>query len=104
MDATIEQTIRHRIDVEKARTAPPAEAVAVPLIPTGRYTNPVFYEREKERIFGRSWLFVGHQSEWPELGSYRLTERSGAPIDVGSGLVENIVKTVMVGLAVRPRG
>lgn len=85
MDTTLEQTIRERIEVEKARTGPPAEAVPIPLIPTRRYTDPAFHELEKERIFGRSWLFVGHESEWPEPGAYRLTSRSGAPIVVVRG-------------------
>ena len=85
MDATLENTIRGRLDAEKARTSPPAEAVPVPLIPTGRYTDPAFFELEMERVFARSWLFVGHESEWPEPGSYRLTARSGAPIVVVRG-------------------
>ena len=73
MDATLEATIRERIEDEKARTEPPPDAIPVPLIPTGRYTDPAFYELETERVFGRSWLFAGHESEWPEPGSYRLT-------------------------------
>ena len=85
MDATLEATIRERIDGEKARTAPPPDAIPVPLIPTGRYTDPGFHELEKERVFARSWLFAGHESEWPEPGSYRLTTRSGAPIVVVRG-------------------
>jgi len=85
MDATLESTIRERIETEKARTAPPAESVVVPLIPTGRYTDPGFYELEKERLFARTWLFVGHESEWAESGSYRQMTRSGAPIVVVRG-------------------
>ncbi len=85
MDAIFEQTIRDRIDLEKARTDPPAGAITVPLIPTGRYTDPAFHELERARVFGRTWLFVGHESEWPDSGSYRLTTRSGAPIVVVRG-------------------
>ena len=85
MDATLEATIRGRIDAEKARTAPPAEAIPVPLIPTERYTDPAFHELERERVFARTWLFVGHESEWPEPGAYRLMTRSGAPIVVVRG-------------------
>jgi phenylpropionate dioxygenase-like ring-hydroxylating dioxygenase large terminal subunit len=85
MDVTLEKRIRERIDVEKSRTAPPPDAVAVPLIPTGRYTDPRFYELERERVFGRTWLFAGHESEWPDNGSYRLVTRSGAPIVVVRG-------------------
>ncbi len=85
MDATLESTIRERIETEKARTAPPAEAVVVPLIPTERYTDPAFYELEKERLFARTWLFVGHESEWAEPGAYRQMTRSGAAIVVVRG-------------------
>jgi phenylpropionate dioxygenase-like ring-hydroxylating dioxygenase large terminal subunit len=85
MDATLEQHIRERIEVEKGRTAPPDDAIAVPLIPTARYTDPAVYALEQERVFGRCWLFAGHESEWPEPGSYRLTTRSGAPIVVVRG-------------------
>ena len=85
MDATLETTIRDRIEAEKARAEPPADAVAVPLIPTGRYTDPAFHELERSRVFARTWLFVGHESEWPTSGSYRLMSRSGAPIVVVRG-------------------
>jgi phenylpropionate dioxygenase-like ring-hydroxylating dioxygenase large terminal subunit len=85
MDAALETRIRDRIDAEKARTGPPPDAVAVPPIPTGRYTDPAMYDLERQRVFPRTWLFVGHESEWPEAGSYRRTERSGAPIVVVRG-------------------
>jgi phenylpropionate dioxygenase-like ring-hydroxylating dioxygenase large terminal subunit len=85
MDTSLETTIRERIDAEKARTEPPVDAVTVPLIPTGRYTDPAFFELERARVFARTWLFVGHESEWPASGSYRLTSRSGAPIVVVRG-------------------
>lgn len=85
MDATLEATIRERIEAEKTRTEPPPEAVPVPLIPAGRYTDPDMFELEQERIFGRVWLFAGHESEWPESGSYRLFTHSGAPIVVVRG-------------------
>ena len=64
MDAVLEQRIRDRIAVEKARTAPPPEAVPVPLIPTGRYVDPAFAALEREHVFARSCLFAGHESEW----------------------------------------
>lgn len=85
MDATLEHTIRDRIDREKGRTAPADDAVPIPLIPTERYTDPAFWALEQEAVFRRCWLFAGHESEWPEPGSYRLTERSGAPVVVVRG-------------------
>ena len=80
------QTIRDRIEAEKARTEPPADAVAVPLIPTGRYTDPAFHELET--VSGSS-AGPGSSSatspSGPTPGSYRLTTRSGAPIVVVRG-------------------
>ncbi|MFN7150414.1 MAG: aromatic ring-hydroxylating oxygenase subunit alpha [Microthrixaceae bacterium] len=85
MDTTLETTIRERLRTEKQRSGPPADAVAVPLIPTSRYTDPAFFELERERVFPRTWLFMGHESEWPQPGSYRSSERSGAPVVVVRG-------------------
>lgn len=85
MDAALDRRIRDRIEAEKARTAAPDGAVEIPPIPTERYTDPAFYEAEQQHLFAASWLFVGHESEWPEPGSYRLTSRSGAPIVVVRG-------------------
>lgn len=85
MDAVLEQSIRERIEMEKSRTGPPPDAVAVPLIPTSRYSDPAFFELERKQIFGKTWLFAGHVSEWPENGSYRLFTRSGSPIVVVRG-------------------
>ena len=85
MEAVLEQQIRSRIAAEKARTQPPPEAVPVPLIPTGRYVDPAFHDLERSHLFARSWLFVGHESEWPEAGCYSQYTRSGAPIVVVRG-------------------
>ena len=34
------------------------------------YTSPEDYEREKEAIFYRSWNFIGHVGQLPDIGSY----------------------------------
>lgn len=39
-------------------------------LPARYYTDPAIFEREKERIFLRSWLFVGHESQIAEPGGY----------------------------------
>ena len=85
MDAVLDQRIRERIAVEKERTAPPPDAVPVPLIPTRRYTDPDVYNLEREHVFATTWLFAGHESEWPEPGSYRQFTRTGAPIVIVRG-------------------
>jgi phenylpropionate dioxygenase-like ring-hydroxylating dioxygenase large terminal subunit len=85
VEAVLEQQIRLRIAEEKARTQPPPEAVPVPLIPTERYVDPAFHALERERVFARSWLFAGHESDWPESGCYSQFTRSGAPIVIVRG-------------------
>ncbi len=85
MDATLERTIRERIEFEKARTEPAPDSIAVPLIPTERYTDPEFFALEIERIFHRTWLFAGHESEWAEPGAYRVFDRAQAPIVIVRG-------------------
>lgn len=37
------------------------------------YVDPVVFALEQERIFRRAWLYVGHESEVPRAGDYRLT-------------------------------
>jgi benzoate/toluate 1,2-dioxygenase subunit alpha len=44
------------------------------------YTDPEIFELEMERIFGRSWLFVGHSSQVPDPGDYITTELARQPI------------------------
>ncbi len=85
MDAVLEQQIRDRLATDKGRTAPPPEAIPVPPIPPARYVDPAFHALELERVFGRSWLFAGHESEWPDPGSYRQYTRSGEPILIVRG-------------------
>ena len=44
------------------------------------YTDPQIFEDEMERIFHRGWVFVGHASEIPEPGDYRLAWVGRYPI------------------------
>ncbi len=37
------------------------------------YTDPAIFEIEMEKIFGRVWLYVGHESLVPEPGDYYCT-------------------------------
>src|SRR5258707_3084300 len=37
------------------------------------YTDEAIFADEMERIFHRWWVYVGHESEVPEVGDYRST-------------------------------
>lgn len=41
-------------------------------VPEYVFAHRDIWELELERIFGRSWIFIGHGSEIPERGDYRL--------------------------------
>src|SRR5690625_1485735 len=40
------------------------------------YTDPEIFELEMDRIYGRAWVYVGHESQVPEVGDY-ITTRIG---------------------------
>ena len=44
------------------------------------YTDQQIFEDEMERVFHRGWVFVGHASEIPEPGDYRLAWVGRYPI------------------------
>ncbi len=46
-------------------------------LPAWVYRNPEFYELERERIFKRSWLMVGHVSQVPNPGDYMTLDAIG---------------------------
>jgi len=41
-------------------------------VPESLFGHRDIWEAELDRIFGRSWVFIGHASEIPEPGDYRL--------------------------------
>src|SRR5262245_10461002 len=43
-------------------------------VAAGSCISPEYFERERERIFRRSWLCVGNECEIPERGDYMVRE------------------------------
>ena len=37
------------------------------------YTDPEIFELEMARIWGRAWIFIGHESQVPDAGDYFTT-------------------------------
>lgn len=40
------------------------------LIPAYAYSDPELFEIERDQVFGRSWVYLGHESEIPAPGDY----------------------------------
>jgi len=80
MDQNQIDQIKELIDYERNRTSPPEGFPKLPDLPGKRYTDPEFYELEKENLWKKSWLYAGHLDEIPNVGSYKLWERAGQPV------------------------
>ncbi|GAA4337160.1 aromatic-ring-hydroxylating dioxygenase subunit alpha [Pigmentiphaga soli] len=44
------------------------------------YTSPEIFELEMTRIFGRAWLYIGHESQVPEPGDYLAAWMGRMPV------------------------
>ncbi|ERI07499.1 rieske [2Fe-2S] domain protein [Aneurinibacillus aneurinilyticus ATCC 12856] len=60
-------------------------SVMIKTIPYRLYTEPQVLKEEQEKIFARSWQFVGHSSQVQKQGDYFTCEVAGEPILVVRG-------------------
>lgn len=51
-----------------------ADPMVSDTLPARYFTDPEIFRVEREKIFFRNWLFVGHISDVPEVGDYFTTE------------------------------
>ena len=80
MDAQTITQLRQLMEFEAARKAPPQGFPHLPDIPAGRYTDPRFYELERQYLWKKSWLFAAHIDELPEPGCFVSWENTGEPV------------------------
>lgn len=85
MDTAFNADYAARSEYERNRTGPPDDFPKLPGIPLGRYTDPQFYELERQHLWRSSWLYAAHVSELPEPGTYKLCDIAGAPVLVVRG-------------------
>jgi len=64
------------VAAERGRRAPPASFPRLPDIPGGRYTDPAFYELEREALLKRGWVYAGHADQLPEVADAGQATRS----------------------------
>lgn len=58
------------------------------------YRDPDIFEEEMERIFGRSWVYVAHESEIPTAGDYKLAYVGTQEVVVTRGLEDGRVNVM----------
>lgn len=55
------------------------------LLSAAIHTDPEVYRLELERVFGRVWLFVAHESEIPQLGDFVVRDMGEQSVIVSRG-------------------
>ncbi|MFQ3789610.1 aromatic ring-hydroxylating oxygenase subunit alpha [Halomonas sp. A29] len=68
--------IENKIDIT------PHELVFKDHIRTPMYEDPRLFEEEMQKIFKKTWVWVAHESEFPEKGSFRLSQVGLEPVIV----------------------
>lgn len=90
MDAKVLEAMYAAVESEFRRTSYPADFPALPDLPAARYVDPEFHRLEMEHVFRKTWLCVGHASQLPQPGSFRLFEQFDQSIILSRGTDDTI--------------
>jgi 2-chlorobenzoate 1,2-dioxygenase len=76
MTTTLEPSLRHgaAADLDLGRL------VEAERVHRRVYVDPDVFELEMDRIFGRTWIYVGHESQIPNAGDYFTTQVGRQPV------------------------
>src|ERR1051326_6333377 len=55
---------------------------AAAMLPAECYTSPAFFEFERQAVFARNWICVGHAGEIPDTGDFLTPTVAGEPLIV----------------------
>ena len=80
MSRSIYEEVESVIAFEAARSGPRPDFPPLPEIPGGRYTDPDFYELEREHVLAKSWVCAGREEDLRNPGDYRIWDRLDAPL------------------------
>ncbi|MEX1670940.1 aromatic ring-hydroxylating dioxygenase subunit alpha [Zhongshania guokunii] len=80
MDGLEIKSLIDDIKTSKSKIIPP-----MPPIARERYIDKSLYESEIDQVFMKTWHLVGHTSEFPDIGSYRLLDLPFAPVFIVRG-------------------
>jgi phenylpropionate dioxygenase-like ring-hydroxylating dioxygenase large terminal subunit len=62
------------IEMPRGRPVDESQLPRMPELPRRRYLAPAFYQLEREHVWRKTWLLVAHETEVPDVGSYRLLD------------------------------
>ena len=85
MNAQETAALRQLMEYEARRTSPPKAFPTLPDIPAGRYTDPRFFELERQHLWRKSWLFAAHIDELAEPGCFVTWENAFEPVVIVHG-------------------
>lgn len=80
MREDLQERIWRELDYEANRKTAPADFGPLPPIPAARYTDPAFHALELEHVFGKSWLAVAREEDFPQKGSFIVWSKLGKAV------------------------